>query len=276
MTRTSPARRASSEWIIERGWPEKLMPEFATAHPGLLLDRTYFGAVSDPGKRGKYREQFRDRICEHEVDGLYQYLIHERRKLFAESDQRSIWTQALRRRLKLGGGEASLHDIALTLDAVSGMPIIPGSAQKNLVRRYVRLEKVREQMDGQLSGVDVDYVIAALLGSVESDGDESGCVDFLDAWWCPDKDPRPFAAEALAPHHKNYFAQEGGVPPSDTDSPDPTQQIAARGEFLFIVEGPSGWHQLASALLRDGLADLGVGGRGKMNYGVFFREGSNT
>ena len=149
--------------------------------------------------------------------------------------------------------------MGLTLHRTYGVPVIPGSALKGVVRACAR---ERWAVDGD--------TMAILFGTTES----AGYLRFHDAWWVPDGSDGFLAREVTCVHHREYYGGGGacleGKPVGllDMDSPNPVPWVAATGRFLFAVEGPGGWHERAVELLTDALTTRGIGAKTAAGYGL--------
>lgn len=162
-------------------------------------------------------------------------------------------------RLYIGLTRDSALETGITVHHAWGMPMIPGSALKGISRRAAQTSStLKDQSD----------VIDWMFGSEDDTRPECGGVVFHDAWWDPDCDCRPFAAEIVTPHHTEYYNM-GTRHATDFDSPIPAPQIAAQGRFRFVVEGDEAWAKLALALLKVALQQHGVGGKTTSGYGLF-------
>ena len=142
-----------------------------------------------------------------------------------------------------------------------GMPLIHGSALKGVVRAAASAWMAHRP-----------EALTEIFGAADAEHEdaEAGLVVFHDAWWVPDG-TKPFVSEVVTPHHRDYYS-EGAAAATDFDDPVPAPQIAVRGRFLFVVEGPDGWRELAAQLLGLTLAARGVGGKTTSGYGLFESE----
>lgn len=80
---------------------------------------------------------------------------------------------------------------------------------------------------------------------------------------------RPFAADTLTVHQKRYYDDRGKSEPCDHDDPNPVGFLTVRpgAQFIVVLEGPPDWTSLAGQLLRESLAQRGVGGKTTSAYG---------
>jgi CRISPR-associated protein Cmr6 len=67
----------------------------------------------------------------------------------------------------------------------------------------------------------------------------------------------------------DYYGSEGAKPATDLDSPIPNAQIAVRGAFRFVLEGPAAWLPLGAEMLTAALTEVGIGAKTRTGYGVF-------
>lgn len=173
----------------------------------------------------------------------------------------AAWTGRLEGRLFIGMGGASVLETAITIGRPYGVPVIPGSAVKGLVRAYA-----------STSGVTAEHctVLFGNLTDPSENVSEAGCVIFHDAWWVPGSAETPLAKEVVTVHHPDYYQTSGGQDATDFDSPVPNVQIAARGGFLFTVEcAGRPWADFALELTASALEEWGVGAKTAAGYGRF-------
>jgi CRISPR-associated protein Cmr6 len=208
-------------------------------------------------------------------------------------------------RLLVGHGNASAIDVGLTVHHTWGIPVIPGSALKGLVAHYVDAtygptdasrkpweqqgdERVRADYQGVTwnrrrieRGPGVIY--RALFGAPDAREDSTmrqngfqagaaaGLVTLHDALYVPGSlaDNRPFSADVLTVHQKDYYDSGGRSLPNDYDSPNPVAFLTVRpgARLLFALSGPPDWTELAEQLLRVAMEQWGVGGKTSAGYG---------
>lgn len=167
-------------------------------------------------------------------------------------------------RLAFGLGDESVVEIGIRLQRTYGFPVVPGSAQKGLVRRYAR----------QVFGIRDDEH-HALFGEGGDKG-EAGAVAFHDALWSP-RGKGPFAVDVTAVHHPDYYQGDAGTaPPAEWDSPTPLHYLTAHGTFLFALEGRPEAVAFCRRVLALALSDWGIGGRTLKGYGRFRTEAALT
>ena len=101
--------------------------------------------------------------------------------------------------------------------------------------------------------------------------DDSGCITFHDAWILPET-PKPLRMDVMTPHHPNWL--DGSIAPNDFDSPTPVPFLSVAGSFRVAVawQGPEHaeakrWAKLACSLLKQALAEWGIGSKTTSGYG---------
>jgi len=169
------------------------------------------------------------------------------------------WYGRLEGRMFIGLGTGGALETGVLTSHSYGMPMIPGSSVKGVARAHALQLGVPPEYRAILFGEDEDEVAHS--------GRQAGAGSLVwhDAWWCPDAQCLPFAAEVVTVHHQSYYHGEGEA--TDFDSPVPNAQIAVQGSFYFVVEGAPTWAVRAMALLRHALSDTGMGAKRAAGYG---------
>lgn len=223
---------------------------------------------------------------------------------FARTSAR-LFTLTLDARLLIGHGNASGTGVGLTVHHTWGVPIVPGSALKGTLAHHVATTygsdpsvTTADVAHAPWRGVGwAGTAIArgpgelyrALFGAPDADDDRAtdapgatrGCVVFHDALYLGVASPvrevispapestRPFAADTLTVHQKRYYDDRGKSEPCDHDDPNPVGFLTVRPkvQFVVVLEGPPDWTALAGQLLRESLAQRGVGGKTTNAYG---------
>lgn len=184
--------------------------------------------------------------------------------------------------LIVGLGSENVLETGLRLHQTYGVPLIPGSALKGLCSHYC------DQVFGQRHlGNDAATDNKRFRKGWKEDGheyhklifgetEEGGVITFHDAWITPPslKD-RALRLDVMTPHHPKW--QTNNAPPTDFDSPIPVTFLSVAGTFVVRLSwsGPRDtapeqafkWTQLAMAILKEALAESGVGGKTSSGYG---------
>lgn len=228
---------------------------------GLLIRR---GVASfdpdDDGGLGRIKADQIGRITGLQPSALYRAAFRRWKSELSAARGYKTLTLRLSTRLYIGATRDNPIECGVLVGHTYGMPMIPGSSLKGVMRAVAT---------DWLGSNDkaVRYLFGA--GGDDPQTDEIGAVTVLDAWWDPDCGKFPFVAEVVTPHHREYYGSAGAVEATDFDSPVPAPQIAVQGSFLFALEGPGGWRELAEKLLVMALTSYGVGSKTTSGYGLF-------
>lgn len=174
--------------------------------------------------------------------------------------QGQAFTARTQGRLVAGTGRSHPIEVGLAWHHTLGVPHLPGSGFKGIVREWA---------EGWLDKEIDQELVNKLLGRQE----EVGAVVFLDA--LPTR-PVKLAADVMTPHYGDYYQDNSGnTPPGDWLSPTPIPflTVADDQEFLFAVVPADPTHNSlcgqAMVWLQDALADLGAGAKTAAGYGRF-------
>ncbi|HHO47331.1 MAG TPA: type III-B CRISPR module RAMP protein Cmr6 [Desulfobacteraceae bacterium] len=173
--------------------------------------------------------------------------------------------------LIIGMGDQNVHEFGLSLQSPWGTPFIPGSAIKGVLSSFASEQGgTAWQKTNLLSHVFGGSLALLMFGGVhEQEGPFAGCLDFLDAWWMPSPNRRPFQKDIVNVHYPSYYRGQGGAFPDGTDNPIPVPFAAIRpGErFLFAIRGQESWRLLARDMLRQVAEEHGFGAKTRVGYG---------
>lgn len=263
------------------------------------------GKVPDEDKdKIKIKESWLANLADIEIAADYRAHVDAWIASFARTFAR-MFTLTLDSRVLIGHGNASGTGVGLTVHHTWGAPIVPGSALKGTLAHHVATTygsdpsaTTPDPAHDSWRGVGWDgtaivrgpgELYRALFGAPDADDDRAtrapgatrGYVVFHDALYlgldAPIRDvisparesTRPFAADTLAVHQKRYYDSRGETEPSDHDDPNPVGFLTVRpkAQFVVVLEGPPAWTALAGQLLRDSLAQRGLGGKTTNAYG---------
>lgn len=285
------ARTASGDLgrLAENGVPDEL-----PAHAGLWLDRIVARASANGagtpngagnGSKGQLERQ---RLYELAVQALqpspaggeppalaaYRHLFERwRRRVEAGSPglvRRSVTVEARSRLLLHPATGETVTEGSILLHHTYGVPYLPGSGLKGLLRSRLTAAGGAELVNRVLGiGGEEDALAAAL--------------DILDALWVPVRPAgtlpswSPLALDVVTPHHPQYYTAPAGgrVSPSDYDEPIPVQRltVAPGTRFLIVVEAPDvagagEWVEgLIQRVLLPALDEDGFGAWTSIGYG---------
>jgi CRISPR-associated protein Cmr6 len=244
-------------------------------HPGLILQR-YLVRQSDP----KERRALLDAACEAARGGalrsVYALAYDRWNSSFVRDKPFSSALFTTSDRLIVGLGSENVLEAGLRLHHTYGVPIIPGSALKGLSSHYchdVWGQRHNELVPVENTSFQHGGVHHSLLFGTTQDG---GVITFHDAWLTPDSlNDDTLRLDVMTPHHPRW--QMNGAPPTDFDSPNPVSFLSVVGAFNLRLSwsGPADtppeqaatWIGLALALIKEALAEWGIGGKISSGYG---------
>ncbi len=274
------------------------------ANLGLILGRYVPQEVIENqdkpnGRRGeKHREPWLREQCErfnkdggaHKAVKALAQARYDRWKARTEDCIR--WKMVLKSRLIIGLGGKGALEIGITLDHVTGLPVIPGSALKGVARSYflLRIAKSNKlaldpadpqamnealnELESQLTAEVSQHQHAHLFRQAFGALGQAGALIFHDAVLVP-RFSELFAVDVMTPHFSKYYRSTGGAAPGDDDSPNPVSfvTVAADVQFAFAVGlragAPAdsidlGW---AYTALSRAIPALGIGSKTAAGYG---------
>ncbi|CAG8999680.1 MAG: hypothetical protein CENE_01659 [Candidatus Celerinatantimonas neptuna] len=163
----------------------------------------------------------------------------------------------LENRLLIGLTGNGALETGCSLSRNYGMPYIPGSSIKGVVRAFVQRHLSEYASE-----------ISELLGSDDPDASspQSALVTFHDAWWTPHGNNKPFVLDVVTTHHQAYYNGKSEKP-SDKDSPIPNHLLAVQGSFLFVLEGAPEHTRVCATMLKKALQGDGIGAKTAAGYG---------
>ncbi len=184
----------------------------------------------------------------------------------------SPWSEKIRLKAKdrlfIGLGNASVLEFGASLHHIYGFPQIPGSSLKGLCAYYADEVWGSAEKDWKIDG----KLHQMVFGNPDTEGipASAGAIDFLDAWWVPEKSGMtPFVIEIINCHHTDYYTKNETVPPADWEQPIPVKILAVSGSFLFSIRGPAYWNKLILLLISEAVSSWGIGGKTRAGYGRF-------
>lgn len=202
--------------------------------------------------------------------------------------------------VNLAGGV--VENAGISLDRCFGLPYIPGSAVKGIVRSYA-LWLIREAADAEkpellenamrifgyvgqdwdkedgafawAGGMNLAKDTAAKIGAKAKD--RRGCVCFLPAH--PTKPPK-IVVDMVNPHYKDYYGGRAQKA-EDTESPVPNyfpavKKGATYGFSAVLMRPPSDGRDLLLRLeewMKAAVSERGIGAKTAAGYGWFWRPG---
>lgn len=229
------------------------------AHAGLALQR-YLRQHDDDHSAAK---ELLNHIAQSQVPEMYQKAFERWR----ESLKDAVWLEATTKTpLAIGLGNASPIENGLAIHHTYGVPYLPGSALKGLLRRAAERFGLSEKEKAVLLGEGPD-----------PKGKTPGNAAYLVYWdgWLDPNSAQPFQLDVITVHHPEYYGKKGAVWPTDFDDPNPVAFLSVRPGVKFYLpitcpaQDAQGWPYKAAEVLAWALEHLGLGGRTNAGYGYF-------
>ena len=162
-------------------------------------------------------------------------------------------------RMVTGMGEASVYETNMTLHPIYGIPYIPASSIKGILRHYLS-----ELEEGKA-------YIEQIFGKNDQDSSTGkpvrGQYIFFDAF--PTKAPR-IELDVMTPHYPKYYGE--GQPPADWQSPNPIHflTVGQGTPFRFLIGLPdNNLEQRLKTWLEEALTTRGLGAKTAVGYGYW-------
>ena len=228
------------------------------AHIGMLLQ---CGLTEHDEKNQTAKTNHIERVCQSTASEFYKRTYNRWKQATADIKRFRHVFLKLETRLFIGLTGGGMLETGCAISHSHGMPYIPGSSIKGAVNAYVR---ERFGADGK----DIREELFGAPASEDQPAGLSGLITFHDAWWKPGSAPRPLVQEVVTSHHLEYYGTEGATRATDFDSPVPNAQVAVQGSFLFVLEGPLAWLDLAEEMLIEALSTHGIGAKTRAGYGL--------
>lgn len=184
-------------------------------------------------------------------------------------------------RLAIGLGQASVYETSINLHHIYGIPFIPGSAIKGVVRNWVLSSYFAKEEGDAKTGAYADEGFCRIFGSPENSKLQNmqGAVRFFDAF--PSVRPT-IKPDIMNSHYGKYYTE--GLPPGDYYNPNPIYFLTIQqSPFTFSVgtmpseeltinsgvfEGKD-IMEVVNAMLNEALTMYGIGAKTAIGYGYF-------
>ena len=172
-----------------------------------------------------------------------------------------------------GLGQTHPSETGVALDRNIGIPYIPSSSIKGVVRFAFILSRFLEGKIDEDGKMDLDefekFIEIFGVGGERDIEDSKGGVIFLDAY--PSSVPE-LKVDIMNPHYGEYYVDDiNKTPPADYLSPVPIKFLTVkRGtEFVFRFVVKEGIADIALDTLKKAITQEGVGAKTALGYGLF-------
>lgn len=258
-------------------WFNKLVPldenkEFKTGDKAVMLYR-------DQYDRLKNSKLLKSQLQKRHEDHRHFCQMH------AENGAGIIEIKAeLKTPLITGIGNTHPSEVGMTLDHTLGIPYIPATSIKGLVRLAHILNLLDDPVkcDQLITGKELDdthpdSLIPAIFGGDLEQGENQekriGSVNFLDAY--PEKVP-DLHVDIMNSHYGDYYADDKSLtPPADYLNPNLIQFLTVEKGTVFIfravIHGNDALADSVRQAFYKALEDEGIGAKTATGYGRFKR-----
>lgn len=184
-------------------------------------------------------------------------------------------------RIAIGLGNKSVYETSMTLHHVYGIPYIPGSALKGVIRSFLIQEEFEKSEDNALKDQGFCDIFGCPKKSYYKES-KQGRVFFFDVF--PISEPK-IKPDVMNPHYGPYYSGKGKTPPADYHNPKPIFFLTVENtQFEFMVGIKQkyedhiiqsgrfkGKHLLtiASEWMVKALKEHGIGAKTAVGYGYF-------
>lgn len=190
-----------------------------------------------------------------------------------------VFKARLKTPLITGIGESHPHEVSMVFDHNLGIPYIPASGIKGIVRFVHTLglipdippDKIKtDEKTGQQSFNDEEIWthIPDLFGTQE----KRGSVFFLDSY--PEKMP-DLHVDIMNPHYGDYYSDDNNTkPPGDYLNPNPIKFLTVAIDTVFVFRAlvdkkhPE-LTDMVKAAFKNALTEEGIGAKTAVGYGLF-------
>jgi len=192
-------------------------------------------------------------IFKERIEKIVKSISLENSHNYKNLDLKTDW------RLIHGLGSASVLETGITLHHIYGIPYIPASSIKGMLRSYFNYLKQKGQIE--------ETIIDNFLGSQKKMGD----VFFYDAF--PISIPK-IAIDIMNPHYSKYYSSEGSdYPPGDWLDPVPVNFLTIQDttfRFYFSSKNDETLNKIIKSF-EEAVKIYGIGAKTSVGYG-FFKE----
>lgn len=227
--------------------------------------------------KGKIVYQIKANFPKDIIENIYKRYYNSIKKLNLKLSKELILKPDWR--LIVGLGNESVYETSMTLHHIYGIPYIPGSAIKGVVRSYIIAKEFGKDEDNSLDLKNAENRALQDQGFCDIFGNESrqGKIIFFDAF--PIKVPK-IEPDVMNVHYPDYYGNNKY--PADYQNPNPIFFLTVKDSaFLFMIgiknknneiinEGKfKGQNilQVVENYLKEALSEHGIGAKTAVGYG---------
>ncbi len=184
-------------------------------------------------------------------------------------------------RLVMGLGGSSVYETSMTLHHIYGIPYIPASGIKGVLRSYIIKQPpfndkeelaIADKDFCDLFGCPANIVVEKKPYKSHYEEARGGKIVIFDAF--PTEKPN-IQVDIMNPHYPDWYGNKKdssgvAIPPTDTQSPNPIMFLVVEyTPFQFLLGGEilTFRNQSLSSLLEKALSEHGIGAKTAVGYG---------
>jgi len=230
-----------------------------------------------------YKEEYCLDISQ-DVNTINKYYL-SLKNYIKEENKKYDFSLKISNRLIVGLGSVSVYKTSITLHHIYGIPYIPSSAIKGMLRSYMILECFSEELE-KYSEDKYQKFEEEVLFAKDEDGnykhqwfidifgsqEQEGEIIFFDSF---SKDVK-IQKDIMTPHYGDYYDKKKKVAPTDTQSPNPIPFLTVVGEFRFFIASKKEsiekykiGDKSIKEWLKEALTNHGIGAKTAVGYGYF-------
>ena len=177
--------------------------------------------------------------------------------------------------MALGLGHENVYETGITLHHIYGIPYIPASSVKGVVRSWIIQEKFDNNEEKAFAdNSDESKMMCDIFGCDEKSyykEARQGSITFFDAF--PTEAPT-IEPDIMNPHYPEYYGKDN-VPPTDYQNPVPIPFLTVKNtKFQFIIgskKEPLNNYKIGENTieiwLKEALTHHGIGAKTAVGYG---------
>lgn len=249
-----------------------------------LLFHKYATYHQGSGKFYFYRQDSKNRQNDFDLlryfqprEEFYKLVVARLNNAFKELEEIYVVNQLSLKvawRLAIGLGSASVYETSLNFHYVYGVPWVPGSAFKGMVRSYIIVNCFDKKENEALAEENFREIFGYSGQPGEEPAGNQGAVLFFDAY--PEECPQ-LKVDVMNPHFARYYM--GSDFPTDHDEPRMINFLTVEGaKFIFrwgaekagreVLELKIG-EKTISSWIKEALQEHGLGAKTSLGYGLF-------
>ena len=174
-------------------------------------------------------------------------------------------------RLIVGLGSGSVLETSIKLHHIYGIPYIPASAIKGILRAYRIWELAKwnedkfKEIENRIDETKLDNKEEEKIIEIFGNQQQKGKLIVLDAYPI---NFEGFDVDIMNPHFPDYY--DKGEPPADWQNPNPITFLAIpeNTEFNFYFKNTSVYDGNLKEELKEAFENIGIGAKTALGYGI--------